>query len=135
VIELISENLDPDTWRPKVKPMIHENDDNAIIGEKDSGYLYAMGIDLHCPSDKPKDVLPLPVLLHMDATHCGRSGANQLTPTRSSHFECSVWKDSLTPRLGEVVLLSLILVLAKGRMERRRMILSTSRRTFMHAQM
>ena len=84
VIELISENLDPDTWRPKVKPMIHENDDNAIIGEKDSGYLYAMGIDLHCPSDKPKDVLPLPVILHMDATHCGRSGANQLTPTQFS---------------------------------------------------
>jgi hypothetical protein len=79
VIELISENLDPDTWCPKqAKPIINKNDENAIIGEKDSGYLYAMGIDLHCPSDKPKEVLPLPVILHMDATHCGRSGANQL---------------------------------------------------------
>jgi hypothetical protein len=49
VIELISEHLDPDTWCPKGKPIIHENNANAIIGEKDSGYLSAMDIDLHYP--------------------------------------------------------------------------------------
>jgi hypothetical protein len=73
VMSNIMEGLDTNTWRPKPSATEHENDPQAIIGDKDSGYLYRQGIALHCPdkSDgiEPILVRPLPIVIYIDKTH------------------------------------------------------------------
>ena len=45
----IMKGLDPKTWRPKLSAEEFEGDYHAIIADKDSGYLYRMGIETHVP--------------------------------------------------------------------------------------
>jgi hypothetical protein len=65
----IMAGLDKDTWRPIVTESDHEKDIHAVIADKDSGYLYRMGIDAHVPNPDqcdPTEVVPLPVIFHID---------------------------------------------------------------------
>jgi predicted DNA-binding antitoxin AbrB/MazE fold protein len=48
VMNNIMEEFEAETWRPKTSAAFHENDPSAIIGDKDSGYMYRQGITLHC---------------------------------------------------------------------------------------
>jgi hypothetical protein len=45
----IMRGLDPNTWRPITSEEEHENDNNANIDDKDSGWLFRQGLKLHCP--------------------------------------------------------------------------------------
>jgi hypothetical protein len=73
VLTDISPGIDPKTWWRPIKSQ-HElhNDPNAVIGEKETGYLYEAGIALHCPemptTKLGRKILPLPLLLHEDQT-------------------------------------------------------------------
>ena len=71
VLADISPGIDPTTWRPKKSQEELHNDPDAIIGEKETGYLYEAGIKLHCPetTQSGRRVLPLPCLQHLDQTH------------------------------------------------------------------
>ena len=71
VLADISPGIDPTTWRPKLSQAQQHNDPDALIGEKETGYLYEAGIKLHCPDKETKSgrkVLPLPFLFHLDQT-------------------------------------------------------------------
>ena len=62
-VDNIMAGLDKDTWRPIVSESDHEKDIHAVIADKDSGYLYRMGIDAHVPNPDqcdPTEVVPLP---------------------------------------------------------------------------
>ena len=77
VMNNIIEGLDPETWRSKTPANRHEYDPDVIIGDKESGYLYRHGIDLHCPDESdgidPVLIRPLPVVIHIDKTHVAMS--------------------------------------------------------------
>lgn len=67
----IMKGLDENTWRPKRSAEDFENDYHAVIADKDSGYLYRMGIEAHVPDHghtKTK-ILPLPIIVHIDKSH------------------------------------------------------------------
>jgi hypothetical protein len=69
VMKHIMKGLDPNTWRPMTSEETHENDDDAVIDDKDSGWLYRQGIKLHCPDETECDstkVRPFPLLIHID---------------------------------------------------------------------
>jgi hypothetical protein len=75
--------LDKDTWRPIVTESDHEKDIHAVIADKDSGYLYRMGIDAHVPNPDqcdPTEVVPLPVIFHIDQSHFSNHGDLAVTP-------------------------------------------------------
>lgn len=75
VMANISPNLDRDTFRPKVDQDTHENDGDALIGEKDSGWMYREAIKHHCPNNvDPTLVRPYPIVLHTDYTHADTNG-------------------------------------------------------------
>ena len=84
VMNNIIERLDPNTWRPKTSAEEHEYDPDAIIGDKESGYLYRQGIDLHCPDESdgidPVVIRPLPVVIHIDKTHVDVFGNCAVAP-------------------------------------------------------
>ena len=62
--------INPKTFRPYKSAEEHENGPDAIIDDKDSGWLFRQGIELHCPDDvDPKKVRPFPVLIHIDCSH------------------------------------------------------------------
>jgi hypothetical protein len=70
VLADISPGIDPDTWQPKLSQQELHADPDAIIGEKETGYLYEAGVKLHCPttSKEGRKVLPFPFLGHLDQT-------------------------------------------------------------------
>jgi hypothetical protein len=84
VMNNIIEGLDPETWRPKTPANRHEYDPGVIIGDKESGYLYRHGIDLHCPDESdgidPVLIRPLPVVIHIDKTHVDVFGNCAVAP-------------------------------------------------------
>ena len=85
VMSSLMSGLDPDTFRPIVSEDDHENDSNAIIHDKDSGYLYRQGIKLHCPSPDdidPVHVRPLPIIMHIDKSHCDLFGNLSVAPVQ-----------------------------------------------------
>jgi hypothetical protein len=85
--ENIADGIDRETFRPIVQPELHENDPNAIIGEKHTGFLYQRAIDLHCPSGPdidPKLVRPLVLMFHIDKSHADLFGSLCLTPIQWS---------------------------------------------------
>lgn len=66
----IMAGLDQNTWRPSVSAEEFENDYHAMIADKDSGYLYRMGIETHVPDDGINtNILPLPLIVHIDKSH------------------------------------------------------------------
>jgi hypothetical protein len=75
--------LDPKTWHPKKTEEEHETDPNAIIDDKDSGWLYRQGLKLHCPDKDmvdPAKVRPFPVIIHIDASHADLFGNLKVAP-------------------------------------------------------
>ena len=83
VMKHIMKGLDPKTWRPKKKDEEHETDPNAIIDDKDSGWLYRQGLKLHCPDEDmvdPAKVRPFPVIIHIDASHADLFGNLKVAP-------------------------------------------------------
>jgi hypothetical protein len=83
----IAAGIDKETFRPIVPAELHENDQNAIIGEKHTGFLYQRAIDLHCPSGPnidPKLVRPLVLIFHIDKSHADLFGSLCLTPIQWS---------------------------------------------------
>ena len=82
-VDNIMAGLDKDTWRPIVTESDHEKDIHAVIADKDSGYLYRMGIDAHVPNPDqcdPTEVVPLPVIFHIDQSHFSNHGDLAVTP-------------------------------------------------------
>jgi hypothetical protein len=66
----IMKGLDENTWRPKRSAEDFENDYHAFIADKDSGYLYRMGIQTHVPDHGGNaKILPLPNIVHIDKSH------------------------------------------------------------------
>ena len=83
VMKHIMKGLGPQTWRPTVNQDEHESDPNAMINDKDSGYLFQQGIDLHCPTPDqcdPKLVRPFPILIHIDKSHSDLFGNLAVAP-------------------------------------------------------
>jgi hypothetical protein len=81
VMKHIMNGLDPETWRPIVSEEEHENNPDAFIDDKDSGYLYSQGIKLHVP-EKCDEVLvrPFPVIIHIDKSHSDLFGNLAVAP-------------------------------------------------------
>jgi len=83
VMKHIMKGLDPNTWRPMTSEETHENDDDAVIDDKDSGWLYRQGIKLHCPDETecdPTKVRPFPLLIHIDYSHGDLFGNLKVAP-------------------------------------------------------
>ena len=83
VMKHIMKGLDPTTWRPLTSEDEHENDLDAFIHDKDSGYLYRQGIKIHCPSSPEVDeveVRPFPVIIHIDKSHSDLFGNLAVAP-------------------------------------------------------
>ena len=81
--ENIMKGLDKKTWRPLRSADDMENDQHFMIDDKDSGYLYWMGIEQHCPGDEECDtteILPLPLILAIDKSHYDLHGNLCVTP-------------------------------------------------------
>ena len=79
----LMKGIDPETWRCKVSAQEHETDHHAIIGDKDSGYIYRMAMDVHVPaadSCNASEVRPLPIILHIDKAHYDLHGHLAVTP-------------------------------------------------------
>ncbi len=78
----LMEGLDYKTWRPQSDD--DDTDEDYIIGDKVTGYLYKDGIDLHCPSSldgiDEKIIRPLPLIFHIDKSHSDISGNLAVTP-------------------------------------------------------
>lgn len=83
----VAEGIDWETFRPIANAEEHENNPNAIIGEKHTGFLYQRAIDLHCPSAPNVDptlVRPLVLVLHIDKSHADLFGSLCVTPIQWS---------------------------------------------------
>ena len=83
VMKHVMKGLDPETWRPIVSEDIHEQNPDAQIYDKDSGFLYRLGIKNHCPDPSdcdPKKVRPFPVLIHIDKSHSDVFGNLAVAP-------------------------------------------------------
>lgn len=83
VMKHVMKGLDPNTWRPIISEDEHENDDNAMIDDKDSGWLFRQGIKLHCPGVNecdPTKVRPFPLLMHIDMSHADLFGNLKVAP-------------------------------------------------------
>ncbi|MGA0862251.1 MAG: hypothetical protein ACO3P6_05110, partial [Pelagibacteraceae bacterium] len=83
VMKHVLSGLHPDTWRPLLTAQQHEADEEAFINDKDSGWLYRQGIELHCPDETECDPLlvrPLPVILHIDKSHSDLFGNLAVSP-------------------------------------------------------
>ena len=66
----IMKGLDQETWRPTLSAEEFENNYHAVIQDKDSGYLYRMGIEAHVPDHEDNTkILPLPIIVHIDKSH------------------------------------------------------------------
>ena len=66
----IMKGLDQETWRPTLSAEEFEKDYHADIADKDSGYLYRMGIEAHVPDHEDNTkILPLPIIVHIDKSH------------------------------------------------------------------
>lgn len=65
------EGLDPTTWRLITSEEEHENP-HASIGDKISGFIYRIGMDVPCPRPgecDPTKFLPSPLILSIDKSH------------------------------------------------------------------
>ena len=85
VMKHIMKELDG-TWRPITSAEEHESNEEAVINDKASGWLYRQGIDLHCPSTEacdPTKVRPFPVIMHIDKSHSDLFG--NLAPCSCTH--------------------------------------------------
>ncbi len=78
----LMKGLDHKTWRPQSDD--NDTDEDFIIGDKVTGYLYKDGIDLHCPSSvdgiNEEIIRPLPLIFHIDKSHSDISGNLAVTP-------------------------------------------------------
>jgi hypothetical protein len=101
--DYISTGIDKTTFRPVVPTEIHENDPNAILGDKHTGHLYQRAIDLHCPSGPNVDetlIRPLLIILHIDKSHADLFGVLSLTPiqwslamiTNDGQYNIKAWR-------------------------------------------
>ena len=82
VMKHIMKELDG-TWRPITSTEEHESNEEAVINDKASGWLYRQGIDLHCPSTEacdPTKVRPFPVIMHIDKSHSDLFGNLAVAP-------------------------------------------------------
>lgn len=83
----IADGIDRDTFRVIKTPDEHEYDQDAIVGEKHTGFLYQRGIDVHCPSAPNVDptlVRPLVIILHIDKSHADLFGNLSVIPIQYS---------------------------------------------------
>ena len=83
----IADGIDRDTFRVIKMPDEHEYDQDAIVGEKHTGFLYQRGIDVHCPSAPNVDptlVRPLVIILHIDKSHADLFGNLSVIPIQYS---------------------------------------------------
>lgn len=83
----IANGIDRDTFRLTTTAQDHEYNENAVIGEKHTGFLYQRGIDLHCPSAPDVDptlVRPLVIILHIDKSHADLFGNLSVIPIQYS---------------------------------------------------
>ena len=81
--ENIMKGFDKKIWRPLRTAEDMENDQHFMINEKDSGYLYWMGIEQHCPGNEECDtteILPLPLIFAIDKSHYNLHGNLCVTP-------------------------------------------------------
>ena len=79
----VMKGLDPTTWRPTTTEDEHEMDPDAVINDKDSGYMYRQGIKIHVPdADECDEVLvrPFPVIIHIDKSHSDLFGNLAVAP-------------------------------------------------------
>ena len=70
--ETLMKGLNKTTWRPLKNAEEIENDPHFLIDDKDSGYLYWMGVKQHCPNEEecdPTVVVPLPLVFAIDKSH------------------------------------------------------------------
>ena len=75
ILDNISPNIDRDTFRPIISVEEHENNPKAVIGEKDTGWMYREAIKSHCPDvPDPTLVRPYPLCLHTDYSHADTNG-------------------------------------------------------------
>ena len=82
VMKHIMKELD-ETWQPVTSTEEHETNEEAVINDKASGWLYRQGIDLHCPSAQacdPTRVRPFPVIMHIDKSHSDLFGNLAVAP-------------------------------------------------------
>ena len=81
--ENLMDGLDHQTWRPIFSAEAHEKDQQAMRGDKITGYLYRIGIDTHCPGPEecnPEEIRPLLRILHVDKSHYDLHGSLAITP-------------------------------------------------------
>ncbi len=89
----LSNGLDKHTWRPITSIAQHEQNEDVVLGEKDSGYLYRLGMNIHCPQVNEADpmlVRPLPLIFNIDKSHSDLHGNLAVTPVTVSlaMFDC-----------------------------------------------
>ncbi|MGA0401410.1 MAG: hypothetical protein ACO3PX_15705, partial [bacterium] len=107
VMAHIMKGLDPQTWRPLFDEVTHESDPNAVIHDKDTGWMYWQGIKLHCPDAPevdPRKVRPFPVLIHIDQSHTNVFGHLKVAPVQmmpamidvDGQQEISSWRQTAT---------------------------------------
>lgn len=85
VMAHVMKGLDPDTYRPILSHEEMQNNPDAIILDKDSGYLYWEGIKLHCPDSSTCDetlVRPFPIIIHIDKSHSDLFGNLAVAPVQ-----------------------------------------------------
>jgi hypothetical protein len=84
VMKHVMRELENTTWRPVTSTEEHESNDDTVINDKASGWLYRQGIDLHCPSADscdPNKVRPFPVVMHIDKSHSDLFGNLAVAPS------------------------------------------------------
>jgi len=78
---LISNNFDPDSWRPRKRyGMLGPND---IIDDLTTGFLYEKGVDLYCNEKPPpgiSKILPCPLIFYTDEAHHDKKGGCKTGP-------------------------------------------------------
>ena len=81
VLSQIAPGIDTETFRPIVDEDTHENNPDAIVGEKHDGWAYRMGIKINTnPESDPIYERPFPVLIHDDYTHACTNQYLKLNP-------------------------------------------------------
>lgn len=113
VMKFVMKGIDPTTFRPYKSTEEHESDPDAVIDDKDSGWLFRQGIKLHCPDSEdidPKKVRPFPILMHIDCSHSDLFGNLKVAPVQvmpaildvnvqqtSGHLQCrsAIYQDAV----------------------------------------
>jgi hypothetical protein len=129
VMKCIMKGLDPVTWRPIVNEEAHERNPEAFIDDKDSGYLYRQGIDLHCPNAQQcnaRKVRPFPVIIHIDKSHSDLFGNLAVAPVQVMPAMLDVNAQQKIGSWCSIAIPFQIYQQERAKMERRARILSTS---------